>query len=500
MAMVNDPWAKLVLSLEGGGTRGYASLSMLDRLMRAIEQLEKSVEAPDGFDRDGWEPHNSSFGPIPDVPSKSRERLPVPPARQASWFLGRRNGNGMTAEDRRTRTYRELDQFVDRYLPSHYFDYIGGTSTGGLAALMLGRLRMSADECIRRYPTMAKRIFGKKRFPLSSILTLDGLLVDMYDATNLEKEIKDIIEERLPEERVTSDDDNARFRSFESPEDLCKTVLFSTTDGQTPYIFRSYSNDNGTGQGGLNAHNPGPASKCLIWEGGRATSAAPRYLKPMKIGNDKYVDGAFGYNDPTDQLFDEVLVKEGGEEGANQARISLVLTLGTGLKPTVKERARGLIVRRRIRPLLRLVENVIVNPGRAERYMQGQRNVVYHKWNGGEKLGALSLDNCKEGIFEAMEAWVDEYMAKEAIARQLELVARELVRRRRARFRDDRERWDRFAFCTRIACPLRQCERTFPTRRETLAHVLADHVNTFTDPVSAVDNQPVIAPWKRGPW
>lgn len=31
--------------------------------------------------------------------------------------------------------------------PCDYFDLIGGTSTGGLIAIMLARLRMSVDEC-----------------------------------------------------------------------------------------------------------------------------------------------------------------------------------------------------------------------------------------------------------------------------------------------------------------------------------------------------------------
>jgi patatin-like phospholipase/acyl hydrolase len=35
--------------------------------------------------------------------------------------------------------------------PCDYFDMIGGTSTGGLIALMLGRLRMGVDECIAAY-------------------------------------------------------------------------------------------------------------------------------------------------------------------------------------------------------------------------------------------------------------------------------------------------------------------------------------------------------------
>ncbi|KAF8853923.1 FabD/lysophospholipase-like protein, partial [Acephala macrosclerotiorum] len=46
------------------------------------------------------------------------------------------------------------------FLPCHYFDYIGGTSTGGLNAIMLGRLRMSVEECLDQYPRMAENVFS----------------------------------------------------------------------------------------------------------------------------------------------------------------------------------------------------------------------------------------------------------------------------------------------------------------------------------------------------
>lgn len=41
---------------------------------------------------------------------------------------------------------------------------IAGTSTGGLIAIMLSRLRISVDERLDEYQTMAKKVFGKPRF------------------------------------------------------------------------------------------------------------------------------------------------------------------------------------------------------------------------------------------------------------------------------------------------------------------------------------------------
>src|SRR5215472_4703878 len=41
---VNDPWHPLILSLDGGGIRGYSSLLILKNLMSEIARLENSFE------------------------------------------------------------------------------------------------------------------------------------------------------------------------------------------------------------------------------------------------------------------------------------------------------------------------------------------------------------------------------------------------------------------------------------------------------------------------
>jgi hypothetical protein len=46
--------------------------------------------------------------------------------------------------------------------PCNFFDLIIGTSTGGLIAVMLGRLHMTIDECIAKYEQVGREVFGKK--------------------------------------------------------------------------------------------------------------------------------------------------------------------------------------------------------------------------------------------------------------------------------------------------------------------------------------------------
>ncbi|KAK4171585.1 hypothetical protein QBC36DRAFT_382447 [Triangularia setosa] len=55
--------------------------------------------------------------------------------------------------------------------PCDYFDIISGTSTGGLIAIMLGRLRMTVDDCINAYASLSESVFEKNnRRPTTGFL------------------------------------------------------------------------------------------------------------------------------------------------------------------------------------------------------------------------------------------------------------------------------------------------------------------------------------------
>ncbi|KAJ5918235.1 FabD/lysophospholipase-like protein [Penicillium verhagenii] len=77
--------------------------------------------------------------------------------------------------------------------PCEVFDLIGGTSTGGLITIMLGRLEMDVDECIMAYIKLMKGIFGKpSKRGLSSIF---GKIKPRFDANKLEGAINEVIED-----------------------------------------------------------------------------------------------------------------------------------------------------------------------------------------------------------------------------------------------------------------------------------------------------------------
>lgn len=127
-----------LIAVEGGGTRGFASLSMLRVLMDQIREIE-TAENPHTrlvrYTEDdpdivaNWKPHLSSFGPI-------LEQLPTefPLLRnttRTSQKKGKRKKMGKAEGEENANRVAQIRKKKDVFLPCHYFDYIGGTSTGG---------------------------------------------------------------------------------------------------------------------------------------------------------------------------------------------------------------------------------------------------------------------------------------------------------------------------------------------------------------------------------
>ena len=90
--------------------------------------------------------------------------------------------------------------------PCDYFDTIGGTSTGGLIAIMLGRLQMTIDECIDAYTSLSDKVFEKK----SHRVNIKGKLQGRFDAAELERSVKQILADRgLAEDALFKDTDSS---------------------------------------------------------------------------------------------------------------------------------------------------------------------------------------------------------------------------------------------------------------------------------------------------
>lgn len=195
--------------------------------------------------------------------------------------------------------------------PCEWFDLIGGTSTGGLIAIMLGRLRMSIPECIAAYRELAKEVFDVNSFDVAVNL-FDGA---RFSGTKLQQAVETVVE-RYRGGTSTKMWDNPERRP--ENERVCRTFVVAIPGCDVPRpakLFRTYNNR-------FQRHS---ADQCQIWEAARATSCAPSFFPEIKVDGVYYSDGGLGYNNPT-----KVMLQEAQSLWGPDQRIGCLLSLGTG--------------------------------------------------------------------------------------------------------------------------------------------------------------------------
>ncbi|KAL5627887.1 hypothetical protein BROUX41_002635 [Berkeleyomyces rouxiae] len=208
--------------------------------------------------------------------------------------------------------------------PCEYFDLIGGTSTGGLIAIMLGRLGMSVHDCIQAFGNLMRDAFVSKR----NILTKSPL--GGSSGTKLESALKQMIRNHCIHPACVKDRREKRPTAFICPhEDMSfrdksstKTVVLGiATDkiGILPTLFKTYSTSTDFEQ-------------CTIWQVAQAISTDPDIFKPIRIGRDslEFIDATFGYNNPC-----EVLIREAQDHFQEQERME-ILSIGTGATEAIR--------------------------------------------------------------------------------------------------------------------------------------------------------------------
>ncbi|CAH0025888.1 unnamed protein product [Clonostachys rhizophaga] len=273
---------------DGGGVKGYSSLLILRTLMSLVARVEAGVRNGNSDDE---MPDNASY------PWFEEEDGVDPGLQWSNWCP-----------------------------PCYYFEYIAGTSTGALSAIMLGRLRNSVNDVLREYTTFGNEVFGKPRwFHQQNIILLPR---QKYCTRAVEATLRNIIGQ-----------ENGRERRFPSNETQCKTmaVAYAEDQGQAiqeHYLFRTY--DHYQNQWASPVMNPGRANNLPIWKVARATSAAPLYFEALVTdpgteiqGRKKFLDGGLGANNPTFIALREVL-QITNPANPHQAKCLLV-SIGTGL-------------------------------------------------------------------------------------------------------------------------------------------------------------------------
>jgi hypothetical protein len=203
--------------------------------------------------------------------------------------------------------------------PCDHFDLICGTSSGGLLAILFGRLRMSCSEAREAYETLGRLMFAEEPGTGKIIVHLEDANRDKF-----RKELERIVSEKVgkadaPMDPAAEDKDGYCYvRGLALSLKLVANCLadpqtFVTTSsansgsaGVLPYLVRNYPAPKG--QVATSPHN----YSWKIVEAALATMATPSHFAPFSI-HFQGLDYAFqdagpsGFTNPSRLAHDEAL-------------------------------------------------------------------------------------------------------------------------------------------------------------------------------------------------
>ncbi|KAH6724669.1 acyl transferase/acyl hydrolase/lysophospholipase [Leptodontidium sp. MPI-SDFR-AT-0119] len=271
------------------------------------------------------------------------------------------------------RTYVETEGKAPRRdqipKPADHFDLIIGTGTGGLIAIMLGRLRLDLETCKEVYVQMTQKVFETDK-------TIAGIPYrsTLFKASKLEEAIRQCVREHTILEREGNDGEepeglgnlhspmsplnrngprrhasNASVASFSARSPSSYTSrpmmglrygnadasLYDTRENRTKTAVTAIYQ--GTPKGGLPAilrsydsrKEPSPEFDCAIWQAGRATCATGLAFKPIQVGQSMFIDEGAGQYNPAPFALDEACVNEWPGRD-----IGVFVSIGTGKRPS----------------------------------------------------------------------------------------------------------------------------------------------------------------------
>ncbi|TFK24383.1 phospholipase [Coprinopsis marcescibilis] len=275
--------------------------------------------------------------------------------------------------------------------PCDYFDMMAGTSTGGLIAIMLGRLRMTIDQCIAAYTDLAKKIFS------AGVLEKVDNAADTgarYSGEVLAAAIKSVVGQYTQNPDAPMRDDKNDCKVFVT------TCRADNLNNSIATHMRTYTNKSVDKS----------FADFKIWEAARATSAAPTYFPRIKLGDFEYIDGGVGFNNPVLLLLLESRLQFGFARP-----LGCLVTIGTGMNPNIALPETGSNVLTNAASAVGTVfalVNLITSSEHANQIAQGfVDSEQYFRFNLGKKiLERRWVEKVSPGFFGSIFGEKDKYV------------------------------------------------------------------------------------------
>lgn len=195
----------------------------------------------------------------------------------------------------------------------HCFDFIAGTSTGGILALALSTGK-TVMECQSLYFKLKDRVFIDTK-PYNT-KPLEELLQQTFGTTKM----KDIVKPKVMVTATLADrtpPDLHLFRNYQSPQDVLGVPDFDHPDLQS-------------------TSSPSRHHDQLVWRAARASGAAPSFFRAEA----NYVDGGIMSNNPSLDLLTEIaehnIAQKAVDREEEVIEPTVLLSLGTGVPPVTK--------------------------------------------------------------------------------------------------------------------------------------------------------------------
>ncbi|OCL02723.1 FabD/lysophospholipase-like protein [Glonium stellatum] len=417
---------QVVLSLDGGGIHTYAELCILERIFREIAKVERSHDGA----------NSSECSPLFGSPDGYDDE-----------FL------------------RDDPTITDKYLPCHYFNYIGGTSMGGVIAVMIGRLRLSINEAIRNFENMWISIF-KEESEFHSLLSRRRIRAG--NSEGLRKALNGIVPK--PHEDT---DGIINAEPFRSDSSLCKTLVLAVQIDRArgvrrPYLFRSYA-FNKVKSTAVNRNKSNETEDTPLKDVCLATSATPGFFDSVKIDNKKFRDGSIWMTNPSMELYREVY----SMHPDHASPIYCLVSIGCG-----KQKRSGILSSINM-PATSLYkwEQQRVDDVLKSRKKEGE-DFEYTRFAGPSDLTDIKpsdwkLEGRKRNTFERIKTATARYCENPEVMQNIKELAERLVKYRRQRART--AHWERFALGVRYSC--NWCEEVveLADRDDVIDHVRSKH-------------------------